>query len=81
MEEPSHKIKLFESRQIRASWDEDADEGNETVTNCNGLKMLTETVTNCHGLKMLAFDDKRRSADVVDTERVFWSIPLKELIS
>ena len=72
MEDLNKKIKLFENRQIRASWDENAekwwfsvvdivailtesenpqvywrvlkkrlaDEGNETVTNCNGLKML-----------------------------------------
>jgi len=34
------------------------DEGNETVTNCNGLKML-------------ASDGKMRMADVADTEQLF----------
>lgn len=31
-----------------------------------------ETVTNCHGLKMLAADGKMRLTDVADTEQ-FWS--------
>jgi hypothetical protein len=30
-----------------------------------------ETVTNCHGLKMLAQDGKMRMTDVVDTEQLF----------
>ena len=30
-----------------------------------------ETVTNCHGLKMLAPDGKMRKADVADTEQLF----------
>lgn len=30
-----------------------------------------ETVTNCHGLKMLAPDGKRRLTDVTDTEQLF----------
>ena len=30
-----------------------------------------ETVTNCHGLKMLAFDGKMRMTDVADTEQLF----------
>ncbi len=30
-----------------------------------------ETVTNCHGLKMLAADGKMRKTDVVDTEQLF----------
>jgi hypothetical protein len=30
-----------------------------------------ETVTNCHGLKMLAADDKMRMTDVADTEQLF----------
>lgn len=30
-----------------------------------------ETVTNCHGLKMLAPDGKMRIADVADTEQLF----------
>jgi len=30
-----------------------------------------ETVTNCHGLKMLAPDGKMRQTDVADTEQLF----------
>ncbi len=30
-----------------------------------------ETVTNCHGLKMLAADGKMRKTDVADTEQLF----------
>lgn len=30
-----------------------------------------ETVTNCHGLKMLAADGKMRLSDVADTEQLF----------
>ena len=37
-----------------------------------------QTVTNCHGLKMTAADGKRRMTDVADTEqllRIIQSIP------
>ena len=37
-----------------------------------------ETVTNCHGLKMMAADGKRRMTDVANTEqllRIIQSIP------
>ena len=40
-----------------------------------------ETVTNCHGLKMLALDGKMRKTDVADTEqilRLIQSIPSKK---
>ena len=30
-----------------------------------------ETVTNCHGLKMVAADGKMRMTDVADTEQLF----------
>lgn len=30
-----------------------------------------ETVTNCHGLKMRAADGKKRMTDVADTEQLF----------
>jgi len=30
-----------------------------------------ETVTNCHGLKMIAADGKMRMTDVADTEQLF----------
>jgi len=100
MEELSHKIKLFESRQIRASWDEDADkwwfsvvdiiaaltESSDPAAYWRKLKQRlkeegNETVTNCHGLKMLASDGKMRLTDVVDTEqvlRLIQSIPSKK---
>ena len=34
-----------------------------------------ETVTNCHGLKMRAADGKMRLTDVADTEQLFRLIP------
>ena len=40
-----------------------------------------ETVTNCHGLKMTAHDGKKRLTDVADTEqllRIIQSIPSKK---
>ena len=40
-----------------------------------------ETVTNCHGLKMRALDDKMRMTDVADTQQLFriiQSIPSKK---
>ncbi|MDR1013921.1 MAG: Bro-N domain-containing protein [Coriobacteriales bacterium] len=40
-----------------------------------------ETVTNCHGLKMQASDGKMRKTDVADTEQIFrlvQSIPSKK---
>ena len=40
-----------------------------------------ETVTNCHGLKMLSKDGKRRLTDVANTEqllRLIQSIPSKK---
>ena len=40
-----------------------------------------ETVTNCHGLKLLALDGKMRLTDVADTEqilRLIQSVPSKK---
>ena len=40
-----------------------------------------ETVTNCHGLKLKALDGKRRMTDVANTEqllRIIQSIPSKK---
>ncbi len=40
-----------------------------------------ETVTNCHGLKMIAQDGKMRMTDVADTEQLFrliQSIPMQK---
>jgi hypothetical protein len=42
------------------------------------IKEGNETVTNCHGLKMVAADGKMRLTDVADTEqllRLIQSIP------
>jgi len=37
-----------------------------------------ETVTNCHGLKMVAPDGKMRTTDVADTEQLFRLIQFKK---
>ena len=31
-------IKIFEEKQVWTLWDEDIEEGNQTVTNCHQLK-------------------------------------------
>ena len=57
----NNKIQLFENKKIRTAWDEE----NETVTNCNTLKMT-------------AADGKKRMTDVANTEellRIIQSIP------
>jgi len=98
MEKP--KIKLFEHKQVRTVWDEDAEKWWFSVIDI--IAVLTdsvdltaywrklkqrlsdegnETVTNCHGLKMLAPDGKMRLTDVADTEqilRLIQSIPSKK---
>ena len=44
------------------------DEGNETVTNCNGLKMAgRQLATNCSQLKMKSADGKFYKTDVAVT--------------
>ncbi len=90
-------IKLFESKNIRSSWDEQAqrwlfavvdviaaltDSQNPQVYWRVLKKRLlaegNETVTNCNGLKMTAADGKQRLTDVADTEqllRLIQSIP------
>lgn len=84
-------IKLFETRQIRSVWDDDAEKWYfsvvdvvETLTdqpNHQGarnywkvlksrlLKEGNESVTNCNRLKMLAEDGKYYKTDVADTEQ------------
>ncbi len=86
-------IKLFETRQIRSVWDDDAEKWYfsvvdvvETLTdqpNHQGarnywkvlksrlLKEGNESVTNCNRLKMVAEDGKLRETDVADTEQLF----------
>jgi len=95
-----NQIQLFENRQIRALWDENAEkwwfsvvdicavltESIDPAAYWRKLKQrLTEegneTVTNCHGLKMLAPDGKMRLTDVADIEqvlRLIQSIPSKK---
>lgn len=93
------KVKLFESRQVRAEWDAESEKWWYSVVDV--VAVLTEsadasaywrklkqrlkaegneTVTNCHGLKMRAADGKARLTDVADTEqilRLVQSIPSK----
>ena len=96
----SNEIQLFEDRQIRALWDENAEKWWFSVVDI--VAILTEsenprhywtvlkgrliaegneTVTNCDRLKMLAPDGKMRFTDVADTEqilRLVQSIPSKK---
>ena len=100
MGESKNKIKLFEQKQVRAVWDEEAEKWWFSVIDV--VAILTEsidpsaywrklkqrlasegneTVTNCHGLKMFASDGKMRLTDVADTEqilRLIQSIPSKK---
>jgi hypothetical protein len=100
MAESKNKIKLFEEKQVRAVWDEDAEKWWFSVVDV--IAILTEsdnpqvywrvlkkrladegneTVTNCNGLKMKASDGKMRLTDVADTEqilRLIQSIPSKK---
>ena len=91
------KLKLFNERQIRTSWNADEEEWYFAVVDV--VAVLTEsidppaywrklkqrlkdegneTVTNCHGLKMPAADGKMRMTDVLSTKgllRLIQSIP------
>ena len=100
MGEAKNKVKLFEEKQVRAVWDEEAekwwfsivdvvavltDSVNPTAYWRKLKQRLTaegnETVTNCHGLKLLALDGKMRLTDVADTEqilRLIQSVPSKK---
>jgi len=100
MDKPKPKIKLFEHKQVRAVWDEEAEkwwfsvvdviavltesENPQTYWRVLKKRLLdegNETVTNCNGLKMLAPDGKMRLTDVADTEqilRLVQSIPSKK---
>lgn len=93
----ANEIKLFENKQIRAVWNEDAQkwyfsivdtcevlaESIDPTAYWRKLKQRlkaegNETVTNCHGLKMMAADGKMRLTDVADMEqllRLIQSIP------
>jgi len=83
-------IRLFESRQVRSSWNEDVGQWYFSIVDI--IAVLTdspnpqvywrvlkkrlkdegnETVTNCNGLKLLAPDGKMRLTDVADIEQLF----------
>jgi len=87
---PNDNIKIFEQKEVRTVWDEDAEKWFISVVDV--IAVLTEsvnptaywrklkqrlkeegneTVTNCHGLKMKAADGKMRLTDVADTEQIF----------
>ena len=93
-------IKLFESKKIRSSWNEDEEKWYFSIVDVievlsdqphhqgarNYWKVLknrllkegNETVTNCNRLKLTAEDGKQRETDVADTEqllRLIQSIP------
>jgi hypothetical protein len=100
MSQAQNTIKLFESQQIRAEWDADAEkwwfsivdvvatltESVDATAYWRKLKQRlksegNETVTNCHGLKMRAADGKLRMTDVADTQqllRIIQSIPSRK---
>jgi len=97
MSEEKNKIKLFEEKQVRAVWDDDAEKWWFSIVDV--VAVLTEspnpqtywrvmkkrlkdegneTVTNCNGLKMMAADGKNRMTDVADAEqllRLIQSVP------
>lgn len=85
-----NKIQLFEQKQVRTLWDEDAEKWYFSIVDVVGIltdsvdptaywrklkqrlkEEGNETVTNCHGLKMRAADGKMRITDVADTEQLF----------
>ena len=85
-----NKIQLFEQKQARTLWDEDAEKWYFSIVDVVGIltdsvdataywrklkqrlkEEGNETVTNCHGLKMRAMDGKMRMTDVADTEQLF----------
>lgn len=85
-----NKIQLFEQKQVRTLWDEDAEKWYFSIVDVIGIltdsvdptaywrklkqrlkEEGNETVTNCHGLKMRAADGKMRMTDVADTEQLF----------
>ena len=87
---PNDNIKIFEQKEVRTVWDEDAEKWFISVVDV--IAVLTESVnptaywrklkqrlkeegnesvTNCHGLKMKAADGKMRLTDVADTEQIF----------
>lgn len=85
-----NKIQLFQERQVRSLWDDEAEEWYFSIVDVVGILTDSvnptvywrklkqrlkaegnETVTNCHGLKMKAADGKMRMTDVATTEQLF----------
>ena len=60
-----HQIQLFEEKKVRTVWDDRQEkfrlkrEGNESVTNCNQLKLMSPK------------DGKSYKTDVADTQQLF----------
>ena len=95
--EKQNSIKLFESKRVRAHWDNEQEKWYFSIVDVVGILSESidpqaywrklkqrlkqegnETVTNCHGLKMEAADGKMRHTDVAATEqllRLIQSIP------
>ena len=101
--EKSTSIKLFESKKVRAIWNEQQEEWLFSVVDVVGVlteqptqegarnywKVLkhrltqegNETVTNCNQLKLISEDGKKRLTDVANTEqilRLIQSVPSKK---
>jgi hypothetical protein len=68
-------------RHRRRDRDSDGEQQPRNIPACDEKRLMdggNETVTNCHGLKMTAADGKQRMTDVADTEqllRLIQSIP------
>lgn len=103
MTDVKNAIRLFEEREVRAEWDEQAEKWWFSIVDIvailteqpdvkgarNYWKVLkhrllaegNESVTNCNQLKLIAADGKRYNTDVADTEqvlRLIQSIPSKK---
>ena len=89
MNKPKSKMKLFEHKQVRTVWDEEAEkwwfaivdvisvltdsENPQTYWRVLKKRLLdegNETVTNCNGLKMLAPDGKMRLAHLAEIKHI-----------
>ncbi len=84
-----NSIKLFESKKIRSSWNEEEEKWYFSIVDIIGVladgtnlqvywrvlkkRLLSEgneTATNCNGLKMEAPAGKMRKTDIGDTEQL-----------
>ena len=64
-------IKVFEEKKVRTVWDSDKEEWYFSIVKNRMSKEGNETVTNCNRLKLPAEDGKMRLTDVADTEQLF----------